>query len=341
MHLRFVRKLEENEQEQLQGMTQQEVGRIAERAHMILLSGRGFTVPQITDIFAVSEETVYKWLDRFEAEGPPGLFDRERSGRPRRIDEEAEAELERLLEGSPQAEGYAFTTWTVPLLASHLAERMGVEASEDTVRRAVHRLKFVWRRPRWYIDSQDPAYAERMAAIARAVFAAGEDTTILVEDETTLRRLPPLRAMWMRRGQQARVAIPPGNDKFTLYGALEARTGATFTHPCPKGNSQYTTAFLQRLMQRFTGPVLLIWDQAQWHTSRAVRQVIAGYERLQVLLLPKRAPQENPVEDLWRHLKGIVAANLQRSLPALKAACRRFFRNLSNQDALRMAGLTV
>ena len=307
-------------------MTQQEVGRVAERARMVLLSTRGFTVPEICNIFETTDDTVYSWFNRFGEEGPEGLLDRSRSGRPREIDEEAEAELEQLLERSPQEEGYGFTTWTTPL------------------RRALDRLAFVWRRPRWAIDYRDPDYDERMGAIEAVLEEAAHaeaELTVLFEDETTVRRLPPLRSMWMRRGAQARVRVPETNGKFSLYGVLDPLTGETFTVPYPKGKSRYTKAFLEELMSRFEGQVVLVWDQAKWHTSQMVEQVVDQHERLEVVLLPKRAPEENPVEDLWRHLKRIVAANLERSLDALKEACRAFFSTLSNQDALRMAGLAA
>ena len=342
MQLRFVRQPDDDEHQELERMTQQEVGRVAERARMVLLSSRGFTVPQIIDVFELVDETLYKWFDRFDEEGPAGLFDRERSGRPREIDGEAEHELERVLAASPLDEGYDFTTWTVPLLNQHLKQKLGLDVSDETVRRALARLDFVWRRPRWHIASEDPRYAERMAAIARALEEARTSSlTVLFEDETTVRRLPPLRGMWMPRGEQARVQVPDGNRKFALYGVLDPLTGETMTASYPKARSEYTEAFLERLMARFEGRVLLIWDQASWHTSEWVERVIARYERLDVLLLPKRAPQENPVEDLWRHLKRLVAANLERGLEVLKQACRAFFEALSPQDALRLAGLAA
>jgi transposase len=342
MSHRFVRTPTETEHDELQRMTQQEVGRVAERARMILLSARGFTVQQIMDVFQVVDETLYKWLDRFEAEGPQGLYDRDRSGRPPEIDEAAQRELERILEQSPLEEGYAFTTWTTPLLKSHLKERMGIDVSDDTVRRTLHRLEFVWRRPRWKIDAQDPHYAERMQAIAAALRQAQtSELTVLFEDETDVRRLPPLRQMWMRRGEQACVKVPASNGKFALYGVLDPLTGETFTSPYPKGKSCYTEAFLAEVLARFEGQVLLVWDHASWHTSQMIENVVAGYERLRVLLLPKRSPQENPVEDLWRQLKRIVAANLERDLAVLQEACRAFFERLSPDDALRMAGLAA
>lgn len=342
MYHRFVRTPTENEHHELERMTQQEVGRVAERARMILLSARGFTVQRIMDVFEVVDETLYKWFDRFDEEGPAGLYDRERSGRPPEIDDEAQSEIERLLERSPLDEGYEFTSWTTPLLRSHLKARMGIDVSEDTVRRTLHRLEFVWRRPRWQINYQDPCYAERMGAIEAALKEAEtSELTVLFEDETDVRRLPPLRQMWMRRGEQACVSVPASNDKFALYGVLDPLSGETFTAPYPKGKSEYTEAFLEQVMSHFKGQVLLIWDQASWHTSQMIENVVAGYERLRVLLLPKRAPQENPVEDLWRHLKRLVAANLERDLAVLKAACCAFFERLSNRDALRMTGLAA
>jgi transposase len=339
MQLRFVNEPGDNQQRELQRMTQKQTGYVAERARMILLSARGFSVPEITDIFEVTDETVYKWLGRFEAEGPEGLLDRPRSGRPRGIDDETEKQLQELLEESPSEEGYDFTTWTAPLLKAHLAEHGEVEVSEDSVRRALHRMDFVWRRPRWHIDYEDPAYRQRMEAIGRAIYEAGEDAPILVQDETNVRRLPPLRSMWMPCGQQKRVPVPESNGKFSLYGVLDLSGGATYVNDYPTGNSQHTIGFLEELLERFSGPLILIWDQATWHTSKVVNRFIAGRQRLQVLLLPKRSPQENPMEDLWRHLKRIVAANLQRGLDALKSACQTFFNRLTGRQALQMAGL--
>ncbi len=74
---RYVRTLTEAEAAELQRMTQQEVGRVAERARMILLSARRYTVQDVMAVFECTDDTVYKWLDRFEADSPEGLHDDE------------------------------------------------------------------------------------------------------------------------------------------------------------------------------------------------------------------------------------------------------------------------
>jgi transposase len=320
-------------------MTQRAVGRVAMRAHMILLSARGHSAYDIAELHAVTDPTVYKWIERFDTEGPGGLYDREREGRPPEIGEEAEDELRRLLEHPPTEEGYDFTRWTTPRLAEHLKRELGVDVHPETVRQALRRLDFRWKRPRRSLP-EDPAYAERIAEIDRTLAEVGPETTVLFEDETDLRRFPPIRNAWMPLGEQRRVAVPEGNGKFALYGVLDPLTGATITAPYPQGQSEHTKSFLRKVLGEVEGRIVLIWDQAGWHTSKAVEALIDEHERLEVLLLPKRSPQDNPIEDLWRVLKNQVAANLERSLATLKAACRKFFDALTPERALEMAGLS-
>ncbi len=339
MQYRHVRTPGQEERQELERIMQQEVGRVSLRAHLVLLSSQGFTVPDLTRIFAMSEVSIYHWFNRFDEEGPAGLFDRPRSGRPPQVGPQTRAEIERVIEEPPTQQGYNFTTWTVPLLRQHLIETSAVDLVEETLRTTLHRLGFVWRRPRYYIDYQDPDFDQRMAEIESAIAEADPNTAVLFEDETLFKRLPPLRQMWMRRGQQVRIPVPEANAHFALYGVLDVRTGATYTAPFAKTNSEHTIAYLKHVLSRFKGQIVLIWDQAKYHTSEKVRRFLASAKRLTVLLLPKRAPQQNPIEDVWRAVKKRIAANLQRSLEALKAACRTFFASLSPQQALRLAGL--
>lgn len=338
MSHRTVRPPTDQECERLEEMTQHEIGRVAMRAHMILLSCRGYSAYEIAEIHNVTDPTVYKWIDRFDQEGPDGLFDAPRAGRPPKIDEQAEDEIERVLQAPPTEEGYQASRSTARRLAEHLEKELGIEVHPETVRSALDRLAFSWKRPRRSLP-EDPNYDERMQELLEVIAGLDPETTLLFEDETDLKRFPPLRRMWMPRGEQWSVEVPERNDKFTLYGAFDPLTGQTFIEPYPKGKSEHTKAFLRHVLNRVEGDIVLVWDHASWHTSKAVEGLLDAHDRLGVVLLPKRAPEANPVEDLWRVLKNTVAACLMRSLDELKTACLRFFEKLSPQDTLRIAGL--
>jgi transposase len=190
MKPRFVRDPTDEEHQALRQMKRQDVGRVATRAHLVLLSSRGYRVPAITDIHRVTDETVYKWLDRFDAEGPGGLRDRKREGRPPEIGEEAEEELRCVLAGPPTEKGYEMTRWTTPTLAEHLRRETGTDVHPETVRGALGRLGFSWKRPRRELPP-DPDYEAHMAEVECAIEEAGPEVSVLFEDETELRRFPP------------------------------------------------------------------------------------------------------------------------------------------------------
>src|ERR671922_2132366 len=99
----FVRPLQEQERQQLKRLLRREVGRVSERLRAILLSSRGYTVPQIAAIFECDEATVREWIRRFEDGGVAGLRDRPRSGRRPRATPAARETLRRTITGEPPA----------------------------------------------------------------------------------------------------------------------------------------------------------------------------------------------------------------------------------------------
>jgi len=133
--------------------------------------------------------------------------------------------------------------------------------------------------------------------------------------------------------------VPDGNEDFTLYGTLDLTSGRTCIEAYEKGRSDYTIEHLKSLLQRTVGQVILVWDQATWHTSEKVRRWLDDQGRIDTYLLPVRSPETNPMEDLWRELKEQVAACLERSLEALLESCQQYFDELSGENTLRTAGL--
>jgi transposase len=100
----FVRRLSRLEHATLQRMTRQEIGRVSQRAHMILLSDQQRSVSEIAGLFGVSRTTVRFWIQRFEATGPSGLYDEPRSGRPRK----AAPEVDQNISDKPQQQNMAY-----------------------------------------------------------------------------------------------------------------------------------------------------------------------------------------------------------------------------------------
>jgi transposase len=108
---------------------------------------------------------VQNWTAAWRASGLAGVAQGRHRGRARCLDAEAETRLSHLLqEGDPQAHGDAATGWTVALRRAELAQR-GWAAAQRTIRRALHRLGWRWKRPTFVLGlvlgRPDPADAEK------------------------------------------------------------------------------------------------------------------------------------------------------------------------------------
>ena len=69
--------------------------------------------------------------------------------------------------------------------------------------------------------------------------------------------------------------------------------------------------FLKHLQRHIPGKILILWDGAPIHRSLLVKNYVAATRgRLQVERLPAYAPELNPVEYMWGHLKTHEIANL-------------------------------
>ena len=71
-------------------------------------------------------------------------------------------------------------------------------------------------------------------------------------------------------------------------------------------------ALIDAAHQQLDGPIVLVWDNLNTHISAAMRQMIDARDWLHVIRLPAYAPDLNPTEGVWSHLKrsiGNLAVN--------------------------------
>ena len=165
---------------------------------------------------------------------------------------------------------------------------------------------------------------------------------LLVIDETTLRLLPPLRAAWALRGQQAQVPISGRNDQRVLFGALNVSNGRRLLLRRARACAADFQAFLRHLRQhcyRAGQPLWLLLDKAPCHVA-AGSLALAAELNITFFWLPRQCSELNAMDHLWRHLKGDLAANRQRpTIDALAEQAETWILALSDQEALRKAGL--
>jgi transposase len=130
------------------------------RYRAVLLRGEGLTVAAVASTLQCSEASVYAWTAQWQTASAAGLREGDHGGGQIKLGAVGEAVLTERLGEDPQTRGYQATGWTVPLLRAELAH-VGVVVGERTIRRALHRLGYRWKRPQYVLGRPDPAYAEK------------------------------------------------------------------------------------------------------------------------------------------------------------------------------------
>ncbi len=85
---------------------------------------------------------------------------------------------------------------------------------------------------------------------------------------------------------------------------------------------------------------ILVVDRATYHRSGLVKEWLVKNPKIHLIYLPPKSPRLNPIERLWRWLKGEVAANrTYMDIEPLKQGCIEKLSSLTSEGALRIFGL--
>lgn len=129
-------------------------------------------------------------------------------------------------------------------------------------------------------------------------------------DESGLSTRPHRVRTWGRKGQTPVLRETFSWQNLSLIAGLTWKGFLRRLHPGSIRSPQ-VVEFLEVLLRHLPGRLLVIWDGAPIHRSAVVRDFMAGTGgRLEVERVPAYAPELNPVEYLWSHLKEHELGNL-------------------------------
>ncbi len=285
------------------------------RMHIALLASDGLSAAEISRLLFCSRTTVYAVVHRFSGEGRAAFYDRHSRGpRPLLGAEENERMEHSLEEDSPVCHGWLRSRWSCKLLSLQLFRERLAEAGRETVRRALHRLEYRWRRPRPVPPEKDAPeqVEEKRTRLEDVQRMTGEEACPLFQDETKLETNPKVGFCWMRRGRQRHLKTPGSNRKVWISGAMNFRTGRLHWVSGERRDSELFVKLLDHLRKTYRchKELHIAADNDGSHLSKRVKEYVEDSKgRVKLHPLPSWSPESNPVELVWWSLHEAVSRN--------------------------------
>jgi transposase len=134
------------------------------------------------------------------------------------------------------------------------------------------------------------------------------------QDEARLGLQPILRRVWCRRGSRPRALVRPKRKWLYLYAFVHPLSGRSEWLILPRVRTDVMNLVLAEFA-RLSGAgrdkqIVLVWDNAGWHTSKELRLP----EGMHVVALPAHTPELQPTERVWPLVREVVA---NQTLPDL------------------------
>jgi len=270
----------------------------------------GESAAKVIEAYGFNRTTIYKWL---KAAMQPGLGIRalrstKAPGRTRTLTPRQESLVFRWINGrDPRQYGLDFGLWTRAVVVELIEKKFGIKLGLTAVGELLARLGLTPQKPLQRAYQRDPAAIEKwqretFPAIARQAKAEGAE--IFFWDESGFRADTVHGKTWGVRGQTPVVQRPGQRQAISAASAVNANGAFWFCTYEGGLNAERFVELLAKMMRYRRKPIHLVLDGLPAHKTALVKKYVASTEhRLTLHFLPGYAPDLNPDELVWSHVK--------------------------------------
>ncbi|MGW2814154.1 IS630 family transposase [Streptomyces sp. NPDC001415] len=301
--------------------------------------------------FRVTRMSANRWRRALASGGRQALVSKGPGGARCKLDAGQLRVLETVLDAGPAASGWTDQCWTLARIAEVVRCRFGVEYTLAGLDLLLHRIGWSVQVPSRKATERDEEKIaawkdEQWPVIKRG--AADLGAWVCFEDEAGQGLRPPKGRTWGRRGHTPVVRVTAqGTKRVSMAALICAKAGRRprliYRIHLDRGPSKgrrkgFTETDYARLLdaahQQLGGPLVLVWDNLNTHVSSTMGELITARLWLTVYQLPPYAPELNPVEGVWSHLKRSLANLTKHGLDQLTALVKTRLKRMQYRPRL-------
>jgi transposase len=258
--------------------------------------------------YGLCRTTIYPWLRAMRRRGEAALQSRPVTGRPPTLTARQKQQVRRWICGKdPRQYGFDIGLWSRRIVTALIERKFGVLLGVTAVGRLLAELDITPQKPLRRAYERDPAavirwQTETYPLLRRRAKRRGADIFFL--DEAGIRSDDPLQRSWGVRGKTPVVKTSGQRQSVNAISAINQQGAFWYNVYSGRLNAGRFIEFLGDFLRRRRRPVLLVVDGHPAHRAKMVAAYVQSCKgRLELHFLPGYAPDLNPDEFVWHHMR--------------------------------------
>ena len=302
----------------------------------------GVKMASLTEIFGVSQATIFRWVKRYRETGNfESLRSKHSGGRKRILGQEQTEKLLKLILKPASEYGFEDDAWTLKRVTILLNDHLGIKVSKGTVWRILRRNNFFYKKietnykegskeelDRWLEDKFPKIQAE----------VRKKQGILYFLDESNIQLSACRGKSWAPKGARPSSKISGKRGSLSAISAISKSGYLVFDVHETRINSDKVIDFFKKVLAHHPRRhIFILLDNAAVHTAKKIKEFEDRNKRLHIEYLPKYWPKYNPDEFVWNYLKNVeMKIYSAQDKAELKGKVRKKLNKIKNNQNVLM-----